>query len=301
MSVSTQSYVSPNYRLALATCAAIPGIYPDDARLVISLQARGIEPVPCIWSDPAIDWSRFDAVLIRTTWDYFQRYAEFCQWLDGLPVPTINPAPMLRWNADKRYLLALQAQGVDIIPMRVAPGRELHAVLAECAGRDVVVKPAISGGAWHTVRGVVGEAGFAQTIAALPMELDYLVQDFVPAVAAEGEWSLLFFDGRYSHAVIKRAARGDYRVQSQHGGSVEASEPTRAMIDSADNVLVAAAALGHGDTAYARVDGVMVDGRFRLMELEAIEPALFLAGRPDAAELFAGNLQRRLEALRSAV
>ena len=205
---------------------------------------------------------------------------------------------MLRWNADKRYLLALQAQGVDIIPMRVAPGRELQALLTGMQGRDVVVKPAVSGGAWHTVRGVVGAPDFAQAIAALPAELDFLVQDFVPGIVADGEWSLLFFDGRYSHAVIKRPARGDYRVQSQHGGSVEAAEPTPAMIDSAQRVLSATAALGYPDIAYARVDGVMVDGRFRLMELEVIEPALFLAGRPDAAERFAGHLQDRLAAIR---
>ena len=110
--------------------------------------------------------------------------------------------------------------------------------------------------------------------------------------------STLVSDGRYSHAVIKRPARGDYRVQSQHGGSVEAAEPTPAMIDSAQRVLSATAALGYPDIAYARVDGVMVDGRFRLMELEVIEPALFLAGRPDAAERFAANLQDRLAAIR---
>jgi glutathione synthase/RimK-type ligase-like ATP-grasp enzyme len=194
----------------------------------------------------------------------------------------------------------LQAQGVDIIPMQAVPGRLLGGVLADCPGRDVVVKPAVSGGAWHTVRGVVGAPQFAQALAALPPELDFLVQDFVPQVADEGEWSLLFFDGRYSHAVLKRPARGDYRVQSQHGGSVEAVEPTTGMIESAERVLAAAANLGHGDTAYARVDGVRVDGRFRLMELEVIEPALFLADRPDAAERFAGVVVRRLQGLRRA-
>jgi glutathione synthase/RimK-type ligase-like ATP-grasp enzyme len=286
------------FRLALATCAAIPGAYPDDAHLVVSLRALGIEPVCCIWDDPAVDWAGFDAVLIRTTWDYFQRYDEFRRWLDRLPVPTINPAPMLRWNADKRYLLDLQAQGVPIIPMRVAPGRELQALLAGLEGRDVVLKPTVSGGAWHTVRGVVGTPAFAAAVAALPVELDYLVQDFVAEIVSAGEWSLLFFDGRYSHAVIKRPQPDDYRVQSQHGGSVESVEPPAALIGSARRVLEATAALGRADAAYARVDGVVVDGRFQLMELEVIEPALFLAGRPDAAEVFAANLHRRLLAQR---
>lgn len=290
MSVQNQ----PAFRLALATCEAIPGAYPDDAHLVASLQALGVEPVPCIWSDLAVDWTGFDAVLIRTTWDYFQRYAEFQAWLDRLPVPTLNPSPTLRWNADKRYLFELEARGVPIIPMRVTPGLSLNATLDELAGRDVVVKPAVSGGAWHTVRGVVGTPDFARAIAQLPPGLDYLVQDFVPEVARDGEWSLLFFDGRFSHAVLKRAARGDYRVQSQHGGTVEAIEPDDATLASARRVLAAAAALGHGDTAYARVDGVVMEGRFRLMELEVIEPALFLADRPEAAERFARIVQQRL-------
>lgn len=290
--------VPASIRLALATCAAIPGAYPDDAHLVASLRALGVESLPCVWDDSAVDWSRFDAVLIRTTWDYFQRYAEFGQWLARLPVPTINPVPLLRWNADKRYLFDLQGQGVPIIPMRVAPGRELHALIGGLEGRDVVLKPTVSGGAWHTVRGVVGTPDFAAAVAALPAELDYMVQDFVPEIVEAGEWSLLFFDGRYSHAVIKRPKRDDYRVQSQHGGSVEAVEPPPALIDSAHRVLAATAALGHTDVAYARIDGVVVNGEFQLMELEVIEPALFLAERPDAAEVFAGNLRRRLDSIK---
>jgi glutathione synthase/RimK-type ligase-like ATP-grasp enzyme len=283
-----------SFRLALATCEAMPGFYPDDAHLVASLRALGIEPVSCAWSDPTVDWSRFDAVLIRTTWDYFQRPVEFARWLDALPVPTINPAPLLRWNSDKRYLLELEARGVDGIPSRVCTGAALPATLAGLQGRDVVVKPTISGGAWLTVRGTVGDAGFDAELARLPGGLEYLVQPFVPEVAAAGEWSLLFFGGQFSHAVLKRAKPGDYRVQSQYGGTVDTLEPDPALLAAARRALDAVAALGHGDHAYARIDGVVVDGRFLVMELEMIEPALFLAGRPDAAERFARILLARL-------
>ena len=120
----------------------------------------------------------------------------------------------------------------------------------------------------------------------------------MPEIARDGEWSLLFFDGAYSHAVLKRAASGEFRVQSQFGGSVDAMAPDADMLASAQRALDAVVALGHRDHAYARVDGVVVDGRFRLMELEMIEPALFLAPRPEAADVFAGHLLRRLEALR---
>jgi glutathione synthase/RimK-type ligase-like ATP-grasp enzyme len=286
--------VRHSVRLALATCAHLPGVHPDDVHLAASLSRLGIEPVACVWSDPAIDWSSFDAVLIRTTWDYFQRYEEFLSWLDRLPVPTINERALLRWNSDKRYLLDLAERGVDIVPVRVAAHARLPALLTEMRGQDLVVKPTVSGGAWNTVRGIAGDAAFEKAVAALPPGYEYIVQAFVPEVARNGEWSLLFFDGEFSHAILKRAASGEFRVQSQFGGSVDALEPTASMLASARKSLEAVAALGYADHAYARVDGVVIDGDFRLMELEMIEPALFLTPRPDAAELFAAKLEKRL-------
>jgi glutathione synthase/RimK-type ligase-like ATP-grasp enzyme len=286
--------MSAQYRLALATCEHLPGVHPDDVHLAESLTRLGIEPVACIWSDPGIDWSSFDAVLIRTTWDYFQRYGEFLRWLKALPVPTINPLPLLRWNSDKRYLLELAEAGVEIVPAHVVPAAGLGELLATMQGQDLVVKPTVSGGAWNTVRGVAGEPGFEHALSVLPKDYEYLVQAFVPEVARDGEWSLLFFDGEFSHAVLKRAASGDFRVQSQFGGSIEQVVPSPAMLASARRSLEATAALGYADQAYARVDGVVIDGQFRLMELEMIEPALFLAKRPEAAERFARVLLERL-------
>jgi glutathione synthase/RimK-type ligase-like ATP-grasp enzyme len=289
--------IQPAYRLALATSAIIPGIHPDDVHLATSLKRLGIEPIACVWNDPSVDWSRFDAVLMRTTWDYFKHYAAFKQWLDQLPIPTINDKQLLHWNSEKRYLLELERLGVDIIPTQIAAAHGLHEMLAAMSGREVVVKPTVSGAAWHTVRGFVGDDVFDRAVAQLPRELDYLVQPFVPEIVSEGEWSVIFFDGRYSHAVIKRAATGDYRVQADYGGSADPVEPAPAIIASAQRALSAAAAIGHPDHAYVRVDGVMVDGRFLLMELEMIEPSLHLTGRPDAAERFASNVRQRVEVL----
>jgi len=290
--------VQPTYQLALATSALIPGIHADDAHFVESLIRVGVEPTTCVWNDPGVDWSRFDAVLIRTTWDYFKLYPAFKVWLDQLPIPTINNTALLRWNSDKRYLLELETLGVEVIPTRTAKGTELAASLATMHGQKVVIKPTISGGAWHTLLGVVGDEEFAQAITQLPAEFEYLLQPFLPEIMADGEWSLLFFDGQYSHAILKRAASGDYRVQAMFGGSEEAVEPSAVMIASAERALAAVATLGHPDHAYVRVDGVLVDGRFLLMELEMIEPHLFLTHRPDAAERFASNLRRRLDAMR---
>lgn len=286
------------HRLALATSAIFPEFHPDDVHLVDSLRYLGVEPTPCIWNDPAVAWTHFDAVLIRATWDYFKHYAAFRQWLARLPIPSINDTRLLQWNSDKHYLLDLEQQGVAVIPTRIAAAKDLRGILAELSGREVVVKPTVSGGAWHTLRGVVGETAFDQSVTQLPQDLDYMVQAFVPEIVRSGEWSILFFDGEYSHAVLKRAATGDYRVQADFGGSTEAMQPSAAIIANAQQALAATAAIGYTNQAYARVDGVIVDGCFLLMELEMIEPLLFLKNRPDAAERFAANLRRRLDALR---
>ncbi len=288
-----------SHRIAFATSADYPPIQPDDAHLAATLQQLGVEPVSCIWNDPAVDWSRFDAVLIRTIWDYFKHYAAFLAWLDRLDqlgVPTVNDSALLRWNSDKRYLLELAARGVDIIQTRLAHGSELDELLATMQGQQVVIKPTVSGGAWHTLRGVVGADAFAQALTDLPRQHDYLLQPFVPDVVSAGEWSLLFFAGAFSHAVIKRAAAGDYRVQSEFGGSIESAVPDTATLQAAERALAAVVAQGHRDLAYARVDGVVSAGQFPLMELELVEPFLFLAEQPQTAERFARQLTQRLEA-----
>lgn len=291
-------------RIAFATSADYPSIQPDDAHLAATLERLGFKPMSCIWNDPAVDWLGFEAVLIRTIWDYFKYHSAFIAWLDQLDqlgISTINDSRVLRWNSDKRYLLELARHEVAIIPTRLAGGAELAEALAPMEGQPVVIKPTISGGAWQTLRGRVGEAGFTRTLSGLPCELDYLVQPFVPEIVSAGEWSLLYFGGEFSHAVIKHPASGDYRVQSEHGGSVEPFEPGVAMLAAAAKALAAVATMGYGDLAYARVDGVVRDGRFLIMELELLEPSLFLAGQPQAAERFARQLARRLDRLPSHV
>jgi glutathione synthase/RimK-type ligase-like ATP-grasp enzyme len=290
-------------RLALATCADLPSIQPDDVHLITSLERLGIQPVVCVWNDPAVDWSAFDAVLIRTIWDYFKHHTAFLDWLDRLDrlgVPTINDSALLRWNSDKRYLLELARHDVAIIPTRLARAGELPDVLATMPAQQVVIKPSISGGAWHTVRGNVGDAAFDTAVARLPRELDYLVQPFVPEIVSAGEWSLLYFAGEFSHAVIKRPATGDYRVQGEHGGSAEPAQPDDATLAAAECALAAVAAIGHGDHAYVRVDGVVSQGQFLIMELELIEPFLHLAAHPGAAERLARDVAGRLARTRRA-
>ncbi len=291
-------------RLAVATSSELPAFQPDDLGLASALEKRGVESTICVWNDPHMDWSAFDAVLIRTIWDYYKHHASFLAWLDRLDrigVPTINDSALLRWNSDKRYLLELADRGVGIVPTRLAGHAELAEVLAAMPPQQLVIKPTISGSAWHTVRGTTGDTAFDAAVQRLPPEHDYLVQPFIPEIVSDGEWSLLYFGGRFSHAVIKRPALGDFRVQDEFGGSIEPAQPTAEMLAFAAQALVVVAAIGHHDPAYVRVDGVICGDRFLIMELELIEPFLFLATSTDAAALLAQEVAERVRRTRPSV
>jgi glutathione synthase/RimK-type ligase-like ATP-grasp enzyme len=286
--------------VALVTYAALPELTVDDRWLVDALASRGIRAVPVIWDDPSVDWTAFTAVVIRSCWDYYHRHADFLAWvaqLEAAGIPLWNPPPVLRWNAEKTYLCELARRGVSVIPTRLVEHGEnvsLASVLEGEAWERAVVKPAISAAAhdtWCTSRAsaVADEPRFERMVAAGRV----LVQPFVDAVRDDGELSMLFFGGEYSHAVRKLPRTGDFRVQAEHGGTAVACEPSADIIAQAEAVLDAGLP-GMGECLYARVDGCVVDGRFTLMELELLEPALFLGTHPAAPDRLASALLRRM-------
>jgi glutathione synthase/RimK-type ligase-like ATP-grasp enzyme len=273
-------------RIAVATCAAFPDLHADDRLLLGALAEEGVDARPVVW-DAATDWRTFDAVLLRSTWDYHLAPERFRAWLDELDrlgVPAWNPTSLVRWNMDKRYLRELEAKGVPVVPTVWLDGPGgLEEVLSR-GWDEVVVKPAVSAGAWRTVRARAGE------LAVFPLGDGLLVQPYLPEVAGPGELSLVFVAGEYAHAVWKRAAPGDFRVQGIHGGTEHPAAPDGAVVRDARAVLAAAPSTG----LYARVDGVVRDGRLLLMELEQIEPYLFLAHDPAVARRLARALIERL-------
>lgn len=291
--------------LAIVTSRDYARYHEDDLPLIDALASRGVRCTPAVWDDAGFDWTRPAALLVRTPWDYYRRWDEFARFLDrieSLRLHVINPVPTLRWNADKHYLLELAAAGLPVVPTRwVARGDDeaLAAAVRAFGADQVVVKPAVSGSAWRTWRFAPDElARRAGEIAPALAAGAMLVQPYLPAIAREGEWSLLFFGGRYSHAILKRPAAGDFRVQERHGGTFEALEPDAAIVAAAARVVEALPALGHPGCLYARVDGVLGTRGFELMELEVLEPQLFLTGRPEAAARFAEVLVAALRAPR---
>ncbi len=289
-------------RIALATGARYPDL-PADERLVIpALAELGVAAEPVVWDAGAVEWTAFDAVVIRSCWDYHLRVESFLAWLDRLGrlgVPVLNPPRLIRWNADKRYLLELAEREVAIVPTRFvergAPDarQALLRALDELGTEEAVVKPAVSAsahGTWRTSR-TQAEAD-APAFGALVAAGDVLVQPLVPAVAQAGEWSVVCFAGVPSHTVLKRPAHGDWRVQGELGGTAERLSMPVAVLEQAERVLVAAGATA---APYARVDGCVLDDRFVLMELELIEPQLYLALEPEAPRRFARSIVEALD------
>jgi glutathione synthase/RimK-type ligase-like ATP-grasp enzyme len=284
-------------RVALVTCAAYPNLFEDDLPLARALEQLGISAIPAVWSDAAIDWTSFDALVIRTPWDYFERAAEFRAWLDtriASGVLMCNAGDILDWNYDKRYLHDLETAGVPLVPtIGIRRGEQADiAALARARGwNEIVVKPTISGGAYRTYRFCVDDAAaYAKEIDDTLADRGVLVQPFLSEILTDGELSLLFFDGVFSHAVRKRPRPGDYRVQFQFGGTTERVEVEPALVVQARVCVLAAPSL----PVYARVDGVVKDGRFLLMELEVFEPLMFLACHPEAPGRFARAVQGRV-------
>jgi glutathione synthase/RimK-type ligase-like ATP-grasp enzyme len=286
--------VAPRGSVALVTCAAYPDLADDDRLLLPALAATGFEPIARRWDEPDEPWARHAAVVVRSCWDYHRRPSEFHAWLDRLVVEgarVFNPVPILRWNADKRYLRDLADAGIEVVPTAWVEERDEGslAALAGARGWDqVVVKPSVSATAFETWRaGPVVTDDDERRFQRLTGERPVLVQPYLPEIEG-GELSLVFLGGHYSHAVLKRPRPGDFRVQVDFGGTVEPIRADPQVIEAATRVLRAAP----GDTLYARVDLCLVAGRVQLMELELLEPALFFATEPAASARFAEALVR---------
>jgi glutathione synthase/RimK-type ligase-like ATP-grasp enzyme len=283
--------------IALATSRELPDLWPGDRLLLTELQRRGHAAAPLVWDDEGVRWHDWNAVVIRSCWDYHLKADAFLAWLDALSsegIPVVNAPEVVRWNLHKRYLLEVARAGSLIPPTRVAPRHDaltLRQQLDRAGWAESVIKPAISASGFST-RLVTGgpssddERAYAEMIAAG----DVLLQARVPEVEERGEWSFVFFDRQYSHAVLKRAAPGEFRVHIEWGGTVETATPSTALVLDAQT-LVDRLDL---PVPYARVDGTEVDGRLMLMELELIEPELFLDHHPEAASRLASAVLRHL-------
>jgi hypothetical protein len=286
-------------KLALLTCDKLPNCTSCDLELSKILKRHQIVASPAIWNDPKINWNNFDLIIIRSCWDYHLYPKEFTSWLHyikQIKTPILNSIDTVLWNLNKTYLLELENKGV-VIPKTVwvdsTTDQELHDILYHNHLDEVVIKPTIAAsayGAWRTnlKRATVEQERFRQEVEKDKNKV--IIQKFLSEVCLEGEWSLIFFNSEFSHAVIKNPKIGDYRVQRGYGGVNTKAAPPKVVLDTAKHILN----LCGKDSLYARVDGVLVDGIFVLMELEMIEPCLFLEEDSSALQRFSNAILDRL-------
>lgn len=289
--------MSNSTQIAIATSSELPELFGGEKLLIPALQALGYTVSVEVWDRAEVDWSRFDIVLVRCTWDYHEKLDRFMKWLEVLQRSrclVLNDISTLSWNLDKRYLFELAKRGAKIIPglcLEPSDFRGVSELMRVLGSQELVVKPVQSAGAWRTLRLRGDDAESVVDFNQWRREQVFLVQAFMPEIIEEGEWSLVFFDGKYSHSLLKRAKQGDFRVQSDHGGSVESCKASTALQRQATDILK----LLPNMPCYARVDGICRRGEFYLMELELVEPELFLEVDLEAPDRLASAIKNRID------
>jgi hypothetical protein len=287
-------------RVAIATCAGIPDDFEDDRMLAAALAKRGAQVLIARWDDPEVPWDGFDRVIVSTTWDYTRRLGDFLGWVEALDGRVRNEPALIGWNSDKRYLADLEAAGIAVVPTTyIPPGEQLPAMRGEIA-----VKPAISAGGRDTgrfspatydqARELIDRIGASGRTA--------MVQAYLRDVDERGETALIFFGGRFAHALRKRAVLNPDEVAPVRNDLIGAAEAmydpslvtatsaTDSELRLAENVLAALRERFGSTPLYLRIDVAPVGGDPVLLELEAIEPGFYFPLAPGSADLLAAEI-----------
>ncbi|HET9390316.1 MAG TPA: hypothetical protein VFO44_11775, partial [Steroidobacteraceae bacterium] len=279
------------------------GLDEDEPPLRMALQAAGCQADTTVWDDPGVDWASYDLVLLRSAWDYAERLTEFLAWAGRVSALTHvqNPLPVVRWNTDKHYLAYLAAAGITIVPSRFLepgadPQREIDAFLSSRGNTEMVIKPAVGAGSRDAQRHrrADKDAAVAHAKRLLDANRSVLLQPYLRRVEQEGETALMFFEGRFSHAIRKGPllpAGGAATTTLFAAETIHPRTPGADELRLAERIV---AAIPHGTLLYARVDLIRDDdGSPCLLELELTEPSLFLSHAAGSAERLTAALTHR--------
>ena len=265
----------------------------EDKILKKSLEKKGLKVCKKNWNTKDFDWAKTKYAIFRSTWDYFDRFNEFFKWLDRTKEKTkfINSSDIILWNIDKHYLNDLQKQGINIAPtIFIEKGNKLKIgdLFKETKWEEAVIKPAISGAARHTYRLNKNNYNkYNDVLNELILEESFLFQEFLNNITTDGEISMMIIGGKYTHAVKKRAKHGDFRVQDDHGGTVETYSASKHEILFAEKCIK----LCPNKVVYARVDVIYDNNnKISLSELELIEPELWFRNNEESADLLAEEI-----------
>ncbi len=288
-------------RIAFLSIEDLTNYVCDDELVVQNLQENGWQVKMIPWRRSGVDWRVFDAVVIRSTWDYQKAPQAFFEVLLGIEqtgVPLLNSLSLVKWNLNKNYLRDLAAHGIPIVPTIWGDvdltQDQVFQAFREFNTSELILKPLISANADHTHR-----LFLENVVERWPILADtfrdraFMLQPFVPEILHEGEYSLFFFEGKYSHAILKKPRTGDFRVQEEHGGQIFACEPPYRLLQQSQRIIEQLPELPF----QARVDWVRQHpekNQFMVMELELIEPSLYFRFSTTAVANFTHALQRRL-------
>jgi glutathione synthase/RimK-type ligase-like ATP-grasp enzyme len=284
--------------VALATAAEVPDLDAEGQLLLRCLEEEGMRAVPAVWDDPAVRWTDFDVVVVRSTWDYPARLQEFLAWAEQVSSTTLllNPPGLLAWTTDKSYLHSLAADGVPIVPSAIlTPGADAE---HEYLGQEHVVKPTVSAGSKDTLRLGPDEnhRSIEHTRSLLDQGRGVLIQPYLSEVDATGETALVYVDGTFSHATSKAAIlkRGAGPVQGLFAAEeLSARTATDAELGVGGRAIAAVPIEAGNPPLYARVDLLPTAEGPLVLELELAEPSLFLQYHEGAAQRLARAIRLR--------
>ena len=275
----------------------IQNILLEQELLKSAFEGQGLKVDITYWDNPSYEWHQTKSVLFRTVWDYFERFDEFWEWLEQVKTKTrlINSYELIKWNIDKHYLKDMSSWGIETVPTYFADkgcNMKLHEIAKRNQWKDLVIKPAISASAFKTYKILANEIQVNEKLFnSLVQERNMLVQPYFETITQLGEASLMVFDGKFTHAILKKAQPGDFRVQDDFGGTVHNYIPTKAEINFAEKVFETCKT----KPVYGRVDIVWDnDKNFYLSELEIIEPELWIRNYPKCAERIAEAVDKIL-------
>ena len=273
-------------------------IFDDEAPVIRALEERGMKVWRTNWDNPDFDWFQTRYVVFRSTWDYFDRFPEFSKWFEKVAGLTsmINPYEIIKWNMDKHYLRDLSDLGINVpstIYMETGDRRTLREIVQTAGWSEMILKPCVSGTARHTFRLHKGNISAHESIfRELIHSESMMLQEFQHRVITRGEVAFVLFDGIYSHAILKKAKDGDFRVHEDFGGSVEEYFPSQEEIAFAEQVVSQCNPL----PVYARVDAIWDNhNELCVSELELIEPEMWFRFYPGAAASFADALMKHAD------
>ncbi|MCJ8278086.1 MAG: hypothetical protein HRT44_06250 [Bdellovibrionales bacterium] len=279
--------------IALLTCSNLDEFVNEEHHLEKALKDKGWDYDWIVWTESAPDWSFYDAVVIRTTWDYIQHKPKFLEYLKSIEdsgAKLFNGSDIVNWNSDKKYLKELEGKGVRIVPTRwgvdfsLDEFNELYQVFEN---NKMVIKPNVGAGAFKTFLIDQGDNSKIEEALSELKGIEVMIQPYLTGVASEGEFSMHYFSGVHSHTILKTPKDGDFRSQEEFGSYVRRIDPEESLFEFADQVLKEI----NEKLLYARVDIVRENGKFHLIELELIEPCLYFRTHEPSAGTFVQALE----------